>query len=91
MVVRGSALVIDGQDFKAITCGYTESSEGVCLNCDILLSSLDCHHFDIRFHHKPSDSISVIYPVQCRVTPGESDGGGITGRHTKVLRWSTGN
>ena len=73
MVVRGSALLVDGQDFKAITCGYTESSEGVCLSCD-------CGHLhSIPPHHKPSDSISVINPVWCRVPPGESDGGGSAG------------
>ena len=84
MVGRGSALLVDGQDFKVIACGYTESSEGVCLNCD-------CGHLHSIPHHKPSDSISVIYPVWCRVTPGDSDVVGRLGRHTKVLRWSTGN
>ena len=71
MVVRGSALLIYGQDFKVITCGYTEPSEGVATTCD-------CgHSLFTPLHHKPSDSISVIDPIWCRVPPGESDGGRI--------------
>ena len=29
IVVRGSALIVHSQDFQSITCGYSESSEGV--------------------------------------------------------------
>ena len=71
MVVRGSALLIDGQDFKDITCGYTESSDGVGPTCNI------GHLLSILLHHKSSDPISVIDPIWCRVSPGESDGGRI--------------
>ena len=69
MVVRGNALIIHSQDFKGVTCGYTESSDGVVLTCDV------GHLLIIPLHHKPSGSISVIDPIWCRVPPGESDGG----------------
>ena len=70
MVVRSGALLIYGQDFKVITCCCSESSEGVGPVCD-------CgHSLSIPPHFKPSGSISVIDPIWCRVTPGESDGGG---------------
>ena len=70
MVIRGNALIINGQDFKVITCCCRESSEGVGPVCDI------GHSLSIPPHFKPSGSISVINPIWCRVTPGESDGGG---------------
>ena len=69
MVVRGNALLVYSEDYKVITCGYTESSEGVGPTCDI------GHSLFIPPHHKPSDSISVVDPIWCRVPPGESDGG----------------
>ena len=72
MVVRGNALLINSQDFKVITCGYCEFS-------DIVGPGWDCDHghlLSIPPHHKPSDSISVIDLVECRVPPGECDGGG---------------
>ena len=69
MDVRGSALLIYSQDFKVITCGYIESSEGVGPTCDC------SHSLSIPPHRKPSDSISVVDPIWCRVPPGESDGG----------------
>ena len=73
MVVRGSALLVNGQDFKVITRCHTESSEGVCLFCGI------GHSQSIFPHLKPDDSISVVDPVRCRIAPGESDGGGSAG------------
>ena len=85
MVVRSNALFIYGEDFKVITCCYTESSEGVGPVCD-------CGHSrSIPPHFKPSGSISVIDPIWCRVTPGESDGGGSAVCNTKTLWWSSGN
>ena len=69
MVVRGSALIVHSQDFQSITCGYGESSEGVDLICDV------SHLPSISPHHKPSDSMPVIDPIWCRVSPGDSDGG----------------
>ena len=73
MVVRGSALLVNGQDFKVITRCHTESSEGVCPFCDY------GHSLFIPPHLKPGDSISVVDLVWCRITPGESDGGGSAG------------
>ena len=73
MVVRGSALLINGQDFKVITRCHIESSEGVCPFCGI------GHSLFIPPHLKSDDSISVIDPVWCRITPGESDRGGSAG------------
>ena len=69
MVARGSALIIHSQDFQCITCGYSESSEGVGMISDV------SHSHSISPHHKPSDIISVIDPIWCRVPPGDSDGG----------------
>ena len=69
MDVRGNALLIYSQDFKVITCGYTEFSEVVGPTCDV------GHLLSIPPHHKSSDPISVIDPIWCRVPPGESDGG----------------
>ena len=62
-------MLIDGQDFKVITCGITESSEGVVLTCDIGYS------LSIPPHLKPNDSISVVDPTSWRVPPFESDEG----------------
>ena len=87
MVVRGNALLIHGQDFKVITCGCCESS-------DIVGPGWDCDHghlLSIPPHHKLSDSISVIDLVECRVTPGECDGGGSAGCGSEALWWSSGN
>ena len=71
MVVRGSALMVHSQDFQSINCGYGESGEGVGTNWNV-----DCSHLlSISPHHKPSDSISVVDPICCRVPPGDSDGG----------------
>ena len=73
MVVRGNALLVNGQDFKVITRCHTEPSEGVSPTCD-------CGHSQsIPPHLKPGDSISVVDPVWCRIAPGESDGGGSEG------------
>ena len=69
MVVRGSALIVHSQDFQSITCGYGEPSEGVGSNCN------SSHLLSISPHHKPSDIISVVDPIWCRVPPGDSDGG----------------
>ena len=69
MVVRGSTLPVYGQDFKRITRGYTEFSEGVDLSCDY------GHSLSIPPQLKPSDSISVIDHIWSRVPPGESNGG----------------
>ena len=85
MVFSSNTLIIYGQDFKVITCGYTESSEGVGPTCD-------CGHLlSIPPHHKPSDSISVIDPMSCRVPPFESDGGSRAVFNTQALWWSGGN
>ena len=57
MVVRGNALLVNGQDFKVITRCLIEPSEGVCPTCD-------CgHSLFIPPHLKPDDSISVVDPV----------------------------
>ena len=69
MVASSNTLLIYGQDFKVITCGITESSEGVGPTCDV------GHLLSIPPHLKPNDSISVIDPIWCRVPPGESDEG----------------
>ena len=73
MVVRGNALLINGQDFKVITHCCTESSEGDIPFCGIR------HSQSIFPHLKPDDSISVVDLLWCRITPGESDGGGSAG------------
>ena len=73
MVVRGNALLVNGQDFKVITRCHTEPSEGVCPFCGI------GHSLFIPPHLKSDDSISVVDPVWCRIIPGESDGGGSEG------------
>ena len=69
MFLRGTTLIIHSQDFKGIVCGWSESSEGVGPICD------SSHSPSVPPHHKPSDSISVIDPIWCRVPPGDSDGG----------------
>ena len=68
MVVRGNALIIYSQNFKGITCGYTESSDSVGPTCDV------SHLLIIPPHHESFGSISVIDLIWCRVPPGESDG-----------------
>ena len=73
MVVRGNALLVNGQDFKVITRCHTESSEGDIPFCDCGYSQ------SILPHLKPSNSISVIDPVWCRIAPGECDGRGSEG------------
>ena len=65
------ALLIHSKDFKAIVCGWLESSEGIGPNCDV------SHSLPISPHHKLSDSIPVIDFIWCRVSPGDSDGGSI--------------
>ena len=71
MVVRGSALIVHSQDFQSITCGYSESSKSVGMNWNVDGG----HLLSISPHHKPSDIISVVDPIWCRVPPGDSDGG----------------
>ena len=75
MVVSGNTLIVYGQDFKVITCGYTEPSDGV----GPISNSLNS--LSISSHLKPSDSISIIDPIWCRVSPAESDGGSSEARN----------
>ena len=69
ILVAGTTLIIHSQHFKGIVCGWSESSEGVGQICDC------SHSLSVPPHHKPSDSISVVDPIWCRVPPGDSDGG----------------
>ena len=76
MFLRGTTLIIHSQHFKGIVCGWSESNEGVGLICD------GSHSLSVPPHHKPSDSISVVDPIWCRVPPGDSNRGSIAACHS---------
>ena len=85
MHLRGTTLIIHSQNFKAIICGWSESSDSVGPTCDV------GHSLSIPPHHKPSDSISVIDFFGCRVPPRESDGGSSMIYYSYALWWSRRN
>ena len=85
ITVMGNALMIPGQDYKIITCGWCESSDSVRP-----IFSSD-HSLSIPPHHKPSDPISVIDPIWCRVPPRESNGGSSAACYHQALWWPSGN
>ena len=85
MFPSATTLIIHSKNFKGIVCGWLESSEGVSMICDWN------HSPSISLHHKPSDSISVIDFIWCRVPPGDSDGGSIAAGYSNAQRWASGN